>query len=94
MSLSVDALQFESAAPKSEATVSPPVEDALVKLMKLEVSVLEERDVAVVVAKNVLPDTVRAEVEALERVVFPVTLSVEEKIPVVPVIAPKDATVE
>ena len=90
MSLSVDALQFESAAPKSEATVSPPVEDALVKLMKLEVSVLEERDVAVVVAKNVLPDTVRAEVS----VVFPVTLSVEEKIPVVPVIAPKDATVE
>ena len=83
-----------SDAPKRFPTVSPPVEDALVKLMKLEVSVLEERDVAVVVAKNVLPDTVRAEVEALERVVFPVTLSVEEKIPVVPVIAPKDATVE
>ena len=94
MSLSVDALHVESDAPKRFPTVSPPVEDALVKLMKLEVSVLEERDVAVVVAKKVLPDTVSADVEALVSVVFPVTLSVEEKIPVVPVIAPRDATVE
>jgi hypothetical protein len=37
---------------------------------------------------------VRADVEALASVVFPVTLSVEERFPVVPVIAPKVATVE
>jgi hypothetical protein len=94
MSLSVEALQFASAAPKRVPTVSPPVEDALVKLRTLAVKPLAVREDTVVVARNVWLDTERLVVEALESVVFPVTLSVEEKIPVVPVRAPSVATVE
>jgi hypothetical protein len=94
MSLSVEALQFESAAPKRVPTVIPPVEDALVKLRTLAVKPLAVREDTVVVARNVWLDTERLVVEALERVVFPVTVSAEEKTPVVPVIAPSIATVE
>ena len=94
MSLSVEALQLESAAPKRLPRVSPPVEEALVKLRTLAVKPLAVRVDTVVVARKVWLDTERLVVEALERVVFPVTVSVEEKIPVVPVIAPKEEMVE
>ena len=88
MSLSAEALQLESDAPKSAATVRPPVEDAFTKERELVV-----RDDAEVVARYVLPDTVSPVVEAFPSVVFPVTSSVDEKTPVVPVIAPRLATV-
>jgi hypothetical protein len=94
MSLSVEALQFESAAPKRLPRVSPPVEEALAKLRTLAVKPLAVREDTVVVARVVIPEMVSAVAEALESVVFPVTLSVEEKTPVVPVIAPSIATVE
>lgn len=118
MSLSVEALQLESAAPKRLVTVRPPVEEALVKLRMVVVRLFEVNEdavvvarvdvpetfkskdarvfdvseVAVVVAKYEEPETVRLVVEAFVSVVFPVTSSVEENVPVVPVIAPSDET--
>lgn len=88
-SFSVEVLQAERDAPKRDATVRPPVEDAAVKERLVAVS--EE---AVVVAKVVVPRTlkrsevVKLEVEAFVSVVFPVTLRVEEKLPVDPTSAP------
>jgi hypothetical protein len=72
MSLSVDALHDVRLAPKREARVSPPVDEAFVNERKEEV-----RLVAVVVARVLVPSTER----------------VEEKEAVVPVIAPRLATV-
>jgi len=51
MSLSAEALQLESDAPKSAATVRPPVDDALVKFKILVVRLVDVRDDAVVVAR-------------------------------------------
>jgi hypothetical protein len=73
MSLSVEALHDVRFAPKREARVSPPVDDALVKYSVFAVS---------------------AEDDALPSDVCPVTESVDVKLPVVPVIAPRLATVE
>jgi hypothetical protein len=88
-SFSVDVLQALRLAPKRDARVSPPVLDALEN--ESEVTVRED---AVVVARVVVPstlkrrDVVRLVVEALVSVVSPVTLSVEEKEPAVPMSAP------
>ncbi len=94
-SFSVDVLQDVKLAPKRDARVRPPVEDALPKVRPVVV-----REDAVVVARVEVPKTEsrlldirlldmdRFVAEALERVVFPVTLRVEEKDPVVPMSAP------
>jgi hypothetical protein len=94
MSLSVEALQFESAAPKRLPRVSPPVEEALPKDKTPDDRLVDNRLDTVVVASVVIPEMVSAVADALESVVFPVTVRVEEKTPVVPVIAPSVATVE
>lgn len=88
-SFSVEALHDVKLAPKSDAMVRPPVEDALRKEILLDV-----RLDTVVVARVDVPSTlkrsvaVRLVVDALERAVFPVTFKVEEKDPVVPMSAP------
>lgn len=82
-------------APKSDARVRPPVEDALPKVRPVVV-----REDAVVVARVEVPKTEsrllvtrlldmdRFVAEALERVVFPATFKVEENVPVEPMSAP------
>ncbi|MEN9552225.1 MAG: hypothetical protein RI935_602 [Candidatus Parcubacteria bacterium] len=88
-SFSVDVLHAVKLAPKSDARVRPPVEDAFRKERPLVV-----REDAVVVASVDVPSTLkrpdveRLVVDALVKVVFPVTLSVEEKDPVVPMSDP------
>ena len=51
MSFSVEELQEESDAPKSVEIVRPPVEDALVNTRLPDVRLLDDRLVAVVVAR-------------------------------------------
>jgi hypothetical protein len=99
-SFSVDVLQDVKLAPKSDARVRPPVEEALRKERELVVS-----EDAVVVARVEVPsterrpederlddwrapDTVSAVALALVKVVSPVTLRVEEKDPAVPMSDP------
>lgn len=99
-SFSVDVLQALRLAPKSDARVRPPVEDALMKERLLDVRL----DTVVVASVDVprtvrrpederlddwrAPDTVSEVALALASVVCPVTLSVEENVPVVPMSAP------
>jgi hypothetical protein len=94
-SFSVEVLQDVKLAPKSDARVSPPVEEALAKERLLVV-----REDTVVVARVEVPrtdsrlldirllDIDRLVVDALVKVVSPVTLRVEEKVPVVPMREP------
>jgi hypothetical protein len=105
-SFSVEELHDVSDAPKRDARVRPPVEEALVKERRLVVS-----EDAVVVAKVEVPkterrpederlddwrllDTVRLVADALASVVCPPTESVEERDAVPPVIVPRLAMVE
>ena len=86
-SFSVEELQAVKLAPKSDARVRPPVLDALLKYSDDAVSpVVDALVILACVEKS--DGAVRTEVEALIRVVFPVTLSVEENVPVVPMSAP------
>ena len=64
----MEALQFERLAPKSEARVRPPVDEALVKYRLVAVKAVDEAIVNVVVAK----------VEAPATLSVPVKLAVEE----------------
>ncbi len=94
-SFSVEVLHAVRLAPKSDARVRPPVEEALPKVRPVVV-----REDTVVVARVEVPrtdsrlldirllDMDRFVAEALERVVFPATFKVEEKDPVVPMSAP------
>ncbi len=93
-SFSVDELQAVRLAPNSEARVSPPVEEALVNTRLEDRRLLEVRLDTVVVASVVVPNTLKRPlvvtlvVDALARVVSPVTFSVDENVPVVPMRAP------
>lgn len=78
MSFSVDALQALRLAPKREAVVSPPVDEALVNARLVDVRLSDDRLDTVVVAK----------------VEVPITESVLEKFPVVAISAPRFAMVE
>ena len=100
-SFSVDVLQVLKLAPKRDARVSPPVEDALPKMRLVAERLVVEAFTSVVCPvtpsappRTVFPDTVRLVLDVLPSVVLPVTLSVEENTPVVPVIAPRLAIVE
>lgn len=73
----MEALQFESAAPKRLATVSPPVDEALVKVRSLVVREL----------------VVRRDADVVASVEVPVTPSAEESSALVPVIEPRLDTV-
>ncbi len=87
-SFSVEELQALRLAPNSEARVSPPVEEALVKVRLEDWRLLEVRLVTVVVASvdvpsterrlddRRLPDTERLVADALASVDCPVTSSV------------------
>jgi hypothetical protein len=106
MSFSVEELHAESEAPKSPARVRAPDDEALVNTRLPDDRLLDDRLDTVVVAREEVPDTesvpptttlpdaVIAVAEAFVSVVFPVTSRVDEKLPVVPVIAPREATVE
>lgn len=85
MILSPEPLQLVARpAPNTVVRVRAPVDEALVKL-----SLVAVRSDTDVVANTEKPDTVSAVVEALDRVVLPVTSNVEDKLAVVPVIAPR-----
>ena len=81
-SFSVEVLQDVRLAPKSDARVSPPVDEALPN----------ERLVVVASKDVIVPVTVADESVVVARVVVPRAASVDEKLPVVPVIAPRLAT--
>lgn len=55
----MEALQLESDAPKRDARVSPPVEEALVKFKMFVVRLLEVREDTVVVAKEEVPEILK-----------------------------------
>ena len=58
-SFSVEVLHDVRLAPKREASVSPPVEEALPKDKTLDVRLLDVREDTVVVARDDVADTVR-----------------------------------
>jgi hypothetical protein len=78
-SFSVDVLHAVRFAPKSDARVSPPVEEALPK----------ERLVVVASEEVMVPETVSDVAVVVARVEVPEIERVEEKSPVVPLIAPR-----
>ena len=81
-SFSVEVLHDERLAPKSDASVSPPVDEALPK----------ERLVVVARAEVIVPVTVADDMVVVARVVVPRAARVDEKLPVVKVEAPRLAT--
>ena len=78
-SFSVEVLHDVRLAPKREASVSPPVEEALPN----------ERLVVVASVDVIVPVTVADDMVVVARVVVPRADSVEEKLPVVNVDAPR-----
>ena len=81
-SFSVEVLHDVRLAPKSDARVSPPVDEALPN----------ERLVVVASEEVIVPVTVADDMVVVARVVVPRAASVDEKLPVVKVEAPRVAT--